>query len=148
MEFSYETLMEHPTFRERVGPELLARYAEDEMLLEEDFERSRKPVLGLEWDGGLCGGGGLWVTEWLGLFFMSSSDFDSEGPFETLDDLLKLDWFHVAAYRPSLTSKSISVPELLAIALDLVGEEGDGILINGARYVLKKGKLVPSKKLH
>ncbi len=140
--------MEHPTFRERVGLEQLARYVDDEDLLEEDFEGSRKPVLSLEWDGGVCGGGGLWVTEWLGLFFMSSSDLDPEGPFETLDELLELDWFHVAAYRPSLTSKSIPLSELLAIALDLVGEEGDGILINGARYVLKKGKLVPSKKLH
>ena len=140
--------MEHPTFRERVGLEQLARYVDDEDLLEEDFEGSRKPVLSLEWDGGVCGGGGLWVTEWLGLFFMSSSDLDPEGPFETLDELLELDWFHVAAYRPSLTSKSIPLSELLAIALDLVGEEGDGILINGARYVLKKGKLVPSEKLH
>jgi hypothetical protein len=148
MIFSFEELMEHPTFRERVGLERLAQYADDEDLLEEDFEGSRKPVLSLEWDGGPCGGGGLWVTEWLGLFFMSSSDLDPEGPFETLDDLLKLDWFHVAAHRPSLTSKSIPLPELLAIALELAGEEGDGILINGARYVLKKGKLVPSKKLH
>ena len=143
MEFSYETLMEHPTFRERVGPELLARYADDEMLLEEDFERSRKPLLGLEWDGGLCGGGGLWVSEWLGLFFMSSSDFDSEGPFESLDELMELDWFHVVVYRPSLTSTSIPLSELLSIARNLVGEEGDEILINRARYILKNEELVP-----
>lgn len=148
MIFSFEALMEHPTFCERVGPELLARYAEDEMLLEEDFDRSQKPVLSLEWDGGLCGGGGMWVTEWLGLFFMSSSDFDSEGPFETLEALLELDWFHVAAYRPSLTSKSLPLSKLLAIARDLVDEEGDGILINGARYVLTNEKLVPSDQLH
>jgi hypothetical protein len=143
MEFSYETLMEHPTFRERVGPALLARYAKDEMLLEADFERSLKPVLGLEWDGGLCGGGGLWVSEWLGLFFMSSSDFDSEGPFDSLDELMELDWFHVVAYRPSLTSTSIPLPELLSIARNLVGEEEDEILINRARYILKNEELVP-----
>ena len=148
MEFPYETLMEHSTFRERIGPELLVRYTDDEMLLEADFERSRKPLLGLEWDGGLCGGGGLWVSEWLGLFFMSSSDFDSEGPFESLDELMELDWFHVVVYRPSLTSTSIPLSKLLVIARDLVDEEGDGILINGARYVLTNEKLVTSDQLH
>jgi hypothetical protein len=42
-----------------------------------------------------------------------------------------------------LTSTSIPLPELLSIARNLVGEEGDKILINRARYILKNEELVP-----
>jgi hypothetical protein len=42
-------------------------------------------VFCLGWDGDFPGGSGaVYVNEWNGVYFVTSSDFDPEGPFSSL----------------------------------------------------------------
>ena len=142
MAVDYETLPRKLLDRGLISNEKYAEYLADEDDLSNDVLRG-KTVLSLGWDGHFPGNSGaLWVREWKGFYFFSSSDIESEGPFESLDDVLDLEWFTVAASEPELDSKTLPLAKLLSIGKGFVAEEGDRIHINGTLYALKDGELV------
>ena len=142
MAIDYETLARKLLDRGLISNEKYADYLDDEDDLSDDV-LGGATVLSLGWDGHFPGNSGaLWVREWKGFYFFSSSDIESEGPFESLDDVLDLEWFTVAASEPELDSKTLPLDKLLSIGKGFVAEEGDRIHINGTLYVLKDGELV------
>lgn len=102
-------------------------------------------VLSLRWDGDAPGySGEIRLARWKDLYFLLSSDFDPEGPFESLDAALALECFHTPVPNPELASQALPLPTLLEIASRLVTEEGAPITINAVRHTLRAGKLVAS----
>jgi len=142
MAIDYETLLRKLLDRGLISNEKYTEYLSDEDARPNDV-RDGETVLSLGWDGHFPGNSGaLWVEVWKGFYFFTSSDIESEGPFESLDDVLDLEWFSVAASEPELDSKTLPLDKLLSIGGGFVAEEGDGIYINGTRYVLTDEELV------
>jgi hypothetical protein len=101
-----------------------------------------RTVFSLGWDGDFPGGSGAaYVTEWKGLYFVTSSDFDDEGPFSSLEDALKLEYFSGPTPKPELSSSVLSKAKLKEMAHSLVTNEGNRVTINDERFVLRNGKL-------
>ncbi len=142
MAIDYESLSQKLLERGIISKEKHAEYLADEDGLPNDVNCGSN-VLSLGWDGGFPGNSGaIWVSKWNEFYFFTSSDIDSEGPFESLDEVLGLEWFSVAAANPELDSPTLALDQLLTIASNLVAENGDEIWINGTRYVLKDDDLV------
>jgi hypothetical protein len=98
-------------------------------------------VFSLGWDGDFPGGsGGVYVNEWKGVYFVTSSDYDDEGPFSSLEEALELDYFASSTPKPELSSNAVSEAKLKEIARALATKEGDKITINGRRFVLQNGE--------
>ncbi len=103
-----------------------------------------RTVLSLAWDGnGPAHSGCHHVVEWRGLYFFQSSDLDAEGPFDSLEEALALECFQVQTAHPEITASGIDRAALLRLARDVVGGNGECVLINGARYTLEDGELRP-----
>ncbi|HJN29504.1 MAG TPA: hypothetical protein QF604_16505 [Candidatus Latescibacteria bacterium] len=132
MGFDYEKIMSS----DKVHDDLVE-------LIDELISSEATAVLSLGWDSNRPGGSGaIWITEWRGMYFMSSSDYDPEGPFSDLDEVLEMEQFGIKTPMPELESSSISEETLRAIALGLVREDGDEIWINQRGYVQREGTLV------
>ena len=102
-----------------------------------------KVVLTLAWDGNFPGNSGaIWVCRWKGLYFVSSSDYDPEGPFSSLEEALGLECFHIETSNPELTSTVLPLSKLQQLARPLLGENGDAIMINGTPFVFRGERLV------
>jgi hypothetical protein len=103
-------------------------------------------VFCLGWDGNYPGGSGAnYITEWNGLYFITSSDYDPEGPFDSLEEALESDCFGGPTSQPELWSTVLSESELKQIALRYVSEEGDEVCINDERFVLRNGALLATE---
>jgi hypothetical protein len=99
-------------------------------------------VFCLGWDGDHPGGSGANnVIEWGGMYFINSSDYDDEGPFDSLDEALQTDCFGGPTCKPELSSSVLAEAELKEIALRYVSDEGDEVRINDQRYILRNGAL-------
>jgi hypothetical protein len=142
MAIDYNKLLNDPRFYKRVSQKRYAKYLEDEDALSNDIAKG-KMIMSLGWDGNFPGNSGaIWVTRWKGFYFCHSSDYDPEGPFDSLDDVFGLEWFYVATARPILESDEIPLPELMKIATRLVSENGDVVVINNAAYAREGDQLV------
>ena len=131
--------------RKLISPKKHAEFLEDEDALP-NAVLTGKTVLSLGWDGAFPGASGaIWVTCWKGLYFCRSSDLGPEGPFNSLDLALELDWFTMATSNPDLASDHLPLAELLSIGRGLLAEEGEAITINGKPYCLRGGELVKSQ---
>ncbi len=98
-------------------------------------------VLCLAWDGDFPGNSGaLYVQEWRGLYFISSSDYDPSGPYQSLEEALEQDYFAVETANPEV-SGSLPLAQLLAIAQGICGED-DTVRVNDVLYGWKAGEFV------
>lgn len=145
MAIDYEAFRETLLSRNKITAERHAEYLEDEDALPNDISEG-KNVLSLGWDGNAPGcSGAIWVKEWMGFYFCSSSDYDDEGPFQSLDEALEMEWFSTDTSNPELDSDVLPLEQLLGIGRGLVSEEMNEIYINGSLYHLEGGELVKSK---
>jgi hypothetical protein len=102
-------------------------------------------VLTLAWEGGGMPGtsGVTSVSVWRGLHFVTSSDYDDEGPYASLEETLaRHPSFETPTTEAELTSETIPLELLLEIAKALVPEDGDTIRVNGTTYIRKGGGFV------
>ncbi len=154
MAIDYEAVINLLVQRKKISKKQQAEYLEDQDALTADLQNG-KDALSLGWDCESPGSsGGHWITLWQGLYFVGSSDFEDEGPFETLEEALKLEMFQGPTPNPSLRSEVLSLAELLRLGTRFVSEEeeeeeggGGGeaeIYINDVRYVLQDDELVRS----
>ncbi len=143
MAIDFQGLLRRDDVRAALGSDKLAEALRNEDFLWDTICEDGNDVLTLAWDGNFPGGSGAnYIQEWNGLYFFSSSDHEEEGPFESLDEALALEYFHLPSTpQPELDSPILSLERLLEIARDLVGSEGDQILVNKKLFVLSKGKL-------
>ena len=102
-------------------------------------------ILGLSWDGDFPGNSGaLWIQEWRGIFFITSSDYEASGPYESLEEALEDELFSIPSPHPELNSLQMPLARLLELARNQIAEEGDIIYINSEEYSLSAGQLVRS----
>lgn len=137
-----------PLVRARLTPEEIRLAEEDESWLDEEiFERGKK-VFSAGWDfsgWGAGSSGAIWVTEWRGLYFSRSSDYDPEGPYEDLESAA----WHEALWElhegHELSSTVMPEADLIARAASCYkGEIGETIEINGKTYEWTGTDLVPA----
>lgn len=101
-------------------------------------------VLCLAWDGDFPGNSGaLYVQEAKGMFFISSSDYEPSGPYQSVDEALEEDYFAVETANPEL-SGALPLEKLISIARGVCGD-GETISINDVAYGWKDGELVAIK---
>jgi hypothetical protein len=143
MSIDCERLLKHPRLRKALTKEMLSECEQEEGVLLDQISEEAETVFTLGWDGDHPGGSGfIWVTKWNDFFFFGSSDYDDDGPYDSLEETLEDERFHVGTAEPSITSESLSLPELLRLASDLVSNEGDSVIINDQGYTMTDGKLV------
>lgn len=101
-------------------------------------------VLCLAWDGDFPGNSGaLYVQEAKGMFFISSSDYEPSGPYQSVDEALEEDYFAVETANPEL-SGALPLEKLISIARGVCAD-GETISINDVVYGWKDGELVAVK---
>ncbi|MFM1769023.1 MAG: hypothetical protein RJA22_1552 [Verrucomicrobiota bacterium] len=145
MAIDYEAFRETLRAQKKITAKKNAEYLQDEDALINDLSDA-ETVFSLCWDSNRPGGSGaIWINEFKGFYFCTSSDYDPEGPFESLDDALACEWFHTPTPNPEITCQKLPLNELLAIASSLVSEEGEEVYINSERYVLEEDELVRVK---
>ena len=112
------------------------------------FKELMKSVLTLGWDGyGPGHSGAVFISELAGVYMVTSSDYDPLGPFDSIDEALKCEYFDVAAPNPELDSKVLPLTQLLAVARRVVDWENEGeIWINSQKYVVKGTELIKERK--
>lgn len=143
MAIDYEALLNNPRLQKILGPHQLTEARKDEDFLPNLICERAEPVLSLDWDGGAPGcSGAVWIQRWRGFYFIKSSDYEPEGPFDSVDEALGHDAFSTTTYRPELNSETLPLKTLLEVGMGLINEEGDEIWINRERYVLTGGELV------
>lgn len=104
------------------------------------IEENETSVLSLEWDN-MCSGLN-YITEWQGFYFFKSSDYDEEGPFSSLDEVLEDERFHIqTSDNPQLKSTVLPLKTLFEMGKEIAGQEGCTVAINGTNYVLVEGQL-------
>ena len=108
----------------------------------DEIRENGQMVLCLGWDGGMPGmSGGVWVLELNGSYLVSSSDYDPQGPFESLDEALRCECFSVPTAEAELSSEVLSFDQLYDIAKGVADSENDGIvMINDEQHIFIKEK--------
>ena len=101
------------------------------------FQSEACTVLALSWDGTAPGGGGaVWISEFAGIYVVTSSDYSPEGPFDSLLDALSCECFYVATLEPQVSSDVLPEAELLDIAQGVAdSENGGSVWVNGVEYI-------------
>ena len=97
-----------------------------------------KPVVTLAWGGSSPAHSGAVVIRASRRGFIVDDEVDSYGPFATLADALALDTFHFGGTPgPVLTCtpEIAASAALRAAALDLAGDPGGTVRVNGVRHV-------------
>ena len=123
---------------EEYAKELLEDWLRDNLLDRAD------QVLCLAWDGDFPGNSGaLYVQEAKGMFFITSSDYDPSGPYQSLDEALEQDYFEVETANPEI-SGSLPLAQLISIASGVCGED-ETVSINDVVYGWQDGELVAIK---
>jgi len=123
---------------EEFAQELLEDWLADNLLDRAD------QVFCLAWDGNFPGNSGaLYVQERHGLYFITSSDYDPSGPYQSLDEALEQDYFMVETANPEI-SGSLPLEQLISIASGVCGED-ETVSINDVVYGWQDGELVAIK---
>lgn len=61
--------------------------------------------------------GAIWISELGGIYIVTSSDYDDEGPFESLDEAInQSDQFGVVTANPELDSDVLTLQRLKKIS--------------------------------
>lgn len=112
------------------------------------FENHATTVLTLEWDSGtpLGGSGCSQVLALAGVHVCVSTDWDAEGPYDSVDDAVwSYESFSLPTSSADFSSRTLSTEALAALvaSLDLEIEDLDGFTINGQPATCTKdGKVV------
>ena len=112
------------------------------------FENHATTVLTLEWDSGspLGGNGCSQVVALAGVHVCVSTDWEAEGPFDSVDDAVwRYESFSLPTSSADFSSRTLSTEALGALleSLDLEIEDLDGFTINGQPATrTKDGKIV------
>ncbi|MBS1797572.1 MAG: hypothetical protein JSS81_27360 [Acidobacteria bacterium] len=95
-----------------------------------------KRILTLGWDADRPGSyGAEHIVKWRGRYFFTSTDMDTEGPFDDLEEVLALDYFHTnGTPKPELYSEVLDFERLAAIARDIDEDRTQIININDRFY--------------
>jgi hypothetical protein len=104
---------------------------------EEDDEGER-------YTGGISDGSGAnFIWEWNGLYFYDSTDFEAEGPFDSLEEALSNSEFSFSS-GSQISCDCETDEEQKAMAERLIGKEDDGtdIWINGVKFIVEAGAVV------
>ena len=112
-----------------------------------EIQEEMETVLSVGWDGGYMSGssGAVWFQRWRGIYVMTSSDMDPEGPFESLDEVLNHEFICRPIANADIDSTCIPQAQLLELARQMVQDEGDTVEVNGQMFVLAEGALRPSE---
>jgi len=132
-----DSLLSSDLVRRQLSAEELELAREDEDFLPNEIVEQATTVLAVSMDGtGMPGSStASWITEWRGLYFFSSSDAASEGPFATLEEAMNVDLFTGFVEGILLESDRLSEEELVAYAASrFMGEPGETALINWNTY--------------
>lgn len=139
------------------GPRLVAAGAAQRTLSADDaeclveaaseaFYRRSKRVVTLDWDScsPMGGCGASWVDGYAGVYCFGSSDWEAQGPFDSVDGALcASSSFEMATYDASLQSDTLSEARLLSIGWSICPYDGT-IYVNGAAYRRGEDELVPA----
>ena len=140
---AYDRLLSDPKFAPGLSSERRSELLADPDLLFQEMQDEASSVLRLGWDGGFPGtSGASWLQEWHGLYFVTSSDFDNERAYWSLDEALASENFNFSTARPELHSDVIPMDRLMEIALGLVDED-DTIGVNGQYFIRRSDRLEP-----
>lgn len=131
----HQDILQNPSVAGKLTHEEISKYGEDEDALQDDITNSDR-VLTFGWEpDGFGHAGCVIVHQWKGLFFSYSSDYDPEGPFITLEVCLDEGWFRPCP-NPTLDSQSLPLSMLLILAMHVVSDEGDQVVVNDQKFVL------------
>ena len=136
MAIDYDRLLHDPLLKERVSKRQYDAYLAGEKELCEDIDACS--VFTLSWDGGgMLGSGILSIGEWKRFYFITSTDFDDEGPFHSLEEALDHDYFTRSAPNPELRCDQLTTDQLFSAARYLVVDQNpQRVCINGKDYEL------------
>lgn len=156
MAIDYQKVLENPevlAWAKTVCPDYQANvdsdgeaYAQEELedWLQDNLLDRAVEVLCLAWDGDFSGNSGaLYVHEAQGMFFISSSDYDPSGPYQSIDEALEQDYFAVETANPEI-SGALLLEKLISIARGVCGED-ETVSINDVVYGWQGGELVAIK---
>lgn len=137
MFFDSDTLLSNDLVRAKLSAEELELARDDEDWLPNRIQEQMTTVLTVSMDETEMPGSATasWISEWRGLYFFTSSDVSSEGPFEALEEAMDVDLFSSLPPGISLDSDQVGEEQLVAYAASrFAGEEGETILINWNSY--------------
>ena len=137
MAIDYKALLDNPKVRFVLGRRRFAKAAEDNDYLLDLISEERKTLLTLSNDDG-----GNFISEWCGLYFVTSTEYEPEGPFESLDEALSDERFSLEIPEPEIRSEVVPLPTLKRIGKAVACGEGESVFINGRQYVLVGDNLV------
>ena len=106
---------------------------------------------GERYTGGISDGSGAnFIWEWNGLYFFDSTDFEAEGPFDSLEEALSNSEISVSS-GSQINCDCETDEERKAMAERLIGRADDGtdIWINGVKFIVQAGvvvKVEPKRK--
>lgn len=101
-------------------------------------------VLAVSWGGDAPGlSGAVSHHCWRGLFFVESFDADPQGPFGTLDGALDQAGPETFRALQEVSSMTMHEDDLLALVYRRFDRDADNVTVNGTRYLLKDGELIP-----
>lgn len=154
MAIDFDAVLAHPGARDA----LMSRLSQD---MREELARENDPkytegvlqdfahenlgdftdqVLCLSWDGNAPGNSGaLYVGHWMGMYFITSSDYDPSGPYFSVDDVLCQEYFSIETSRAEV-SGSLPTDTLLDVAGGVCGGD-DEVMVNDVPYHWVDGTL-------
>jgi hypothetical protein len=108
----------------------------DEDDLPDIIDKEGKVILTLGWDADRPDGAGAsHIIEWNGAYFFMSSDIDTEGPYDNLEEAIALEYFHTnGTPKPEIYSDVLPFEQLEAIARDIDEDRQQEIVINDEVY--------------
>jgi hypothetical protein len=116
---------------------LIPKLGIDEDVIEEQINDEGVIVFRLVWDTNSPNSGWEWhnILKWNGYYFFVSTDFDPEGPFDSLEEALVLEYFHFPnTPNPEIYSDVLPFKRLEQIARSIDEERQETIVINGDSY--------------
>jgi hypothetical protein len=140
MAIDYQALLQNPKVRLALGRGRFAKAAEDNDCLLDIISEEGRTLLTLSNDEG-----GSFLSEWCGLYFVTSTEYEPEGPYETLKEALSDERFSLEISEPEIRSEVVPLPTLKKIGKAVVSE-GEAVFINFTRYVLRDGSLVEEEE--
>ena len=140
MSIDYDSMLRNPKVRLTLGKRQFAKAIEDEDYLPNLISDEEKTIFTLS-----NGDGGNFLTEWRGLYFATSTEYEPNGPFDTLDEALSDERFWLEITEPEIDSEVVPLPKLKKMA-KAVASDGEAVFINGTRYVLTGDNLVEEER--
>jgi len=93
------------------------------------FGLSSKTAISLGWNGDAPGmSGAIWVNVVNGVYLFKSSDYETLGPFESLNEVLDLEYFDVPTPNPEISSDVLAASELYEIFSGIVNLDDSEII--------------------